>query len=151
MMDLFALPEIADLIGKETTGSSLQVLQRVPVTTRKGMYVHPWMLDMSETAKYGHNGKWPSNVAIRAHFPSIVQRGFETEREPLEIKFPEHLFGTGQEIPRFSIQYIDGHAKAIMVLAIFALLEHLDTWTLSVHVAFQLNDWQPTLNILFRH
>eukprot|EP00435_Cladocopium_sp_Y103_P029528 s1440_g7.t1 len=127
MLDIYALPEVAERVSKNFNGSAPQVLQTVPVSTRKGIYVHPWMLDMSDSAKYGQGGKWPSNVAIRTHFPSVVQRGYETEREPLEIKFPEQLFGTGQEVPMFAIQFVDGHAKAVMVLSVFALLHRIET------------------------
>eukprot|EP00435_Cladocopium_sp_Y103_P014288 s3355_g3.t1 len=128
MLDLFALPEVAECVRRKFDTTAPQVLTHVPVASRSGIYVHPFHLDMGENAKYGENGKWPSSVAIRTHFPSVVQRGYETEREPLEIKFPEGLFGTGKEVPHFSVQYIDGHGKAIMILAVFALLESLDTW-----------------------
>lgn len=122
MLDLFALDEIAAVTAK----ASEQVLTAVPVVTRKGIYLNPWQLDMSEEAKFGAQGKWPSNVGIRTHFASIVQRGYESSREALEIKFPMDLHGTGKEAPLFSVQFIDGHTKAIMVLAVFALLEHID-------------------------
>ena len=128
MLDIYSLPEVADRVAKHFPGcSSVVVLQSVPVTARKGVYIHPWQLSMSEDAKYGQGGKWPSNVAIRSHFPSVVQRGYETEREPLEVKFGDDLFGSGQDIPLFSIQYIDGHAKAVMILSVFALLAHLES------------------------
>ena len=127
MLDLFALPEVAECVSKSRGPVAPQLLQSVPVATRKGVYVNPWHLDMSEEAKYGAGGKWPSNVAVRAHFGSIVQRGYEAEREPLEIKFSETLHGSGKELPMFCVQYIDGHTKAIMILAVFALLEHLVT------------------------
>lgn len=121
MLDLFALPEVADVTSKD----NVSVLKHVPVATRKGVFINPWQLDMSEEAKFGQSGKWPSNVAIRSHFASIVQRGYESDREAIEIKFPSDLYGSGKEIPLFSIQYIDGHTKAIMVLAVFALLEYI--------------------------
>ena len=127
MLDIFALPEVADRVTKNFHGSAPQVLSTVPVSTRKGIYVNPWMLDMSEEAKYGQGGKWPSNVGIRTHFPSVVHRGYETEREPLEIKFPERLYGSGKDLEMFAIQFVDGHTKAVIVLAIFALLHVLET------------------------
>ena len=104
MLDIYSLPEVADHVAKNFNGSPPLVLQSVPVTARKGVYIHPWQLSMGEDAKYGQGGKWPSNVAIRCHFPSVVQRGYETERELLEIKFGEDLFGSGKDIPVFSIQ-----------------------------------------------
>lgn len=125
MLDFFALPEVAQCLATRAQIPQGQVMSNVPVTTRKNVYIHPWQLDMSEEAKYGVNGKWPSNVAIRAHFSSVVHKGFESEREALEVKFPDDLVGSGKPMPLFCVQYIDGHAKAIMVLAIFALLDHL--------------------------
>ena len=127
MLDLFALPEVAECVRKKFDTSAPQVLTHVPVASRTGVYVNPFHLDMGEGAKFGQAGKWPSNVAIRAHFPSVVSRGFETERGPLEIKFPETLWGTGKEMPHWCVGYIDGHCKAIMVLSVFALLDNLDT------------------------
>lgn len=122
MLDLYSLPEVAQLTAKH---SACTVLTHVPVSTRKGVYLHPWQLDMSEEAKFGSPGKFPSNVGIRNHFASVVQRGYESEKEALEIKFPSNLHGSGLEIPMFSTGFIDGHTKATMVLAVFALLEHI--------------------------
>ena len=129
MLDYFALPEVAKITAKHSGNT---VLTHVPVTTRKGIYVHPWQLDLSEEAKFGVGGKWPSNVGVRSHFGSLVQRGYESDREALEIKFPQSLHGGGGEIPMFSIQFIDGHTKSVMVLAIFALLEHMVPWHLNL-------------------
>ena len=78
----------------------------------------------STHGKYGTNGKWPSTVAIRAHFPLIVGRGYESEREALEIKFEPGL--EGKEIQLFQTGYIDGHAKGVMVQGVFALLDYLE-------------------------
>ena len=83
---------------------------------------------MNESAKYGAVGKFPSNVAIRAHFSSVVLKGYEAEREALEIKFSPDLAKSGQELPLFSVEYIDGHAKAVMIHAVFALLQKLAPW-----------------------
>ena len=66
-----------------------------------------------------------ANVGIRKHFASVVHRGYESDKEALEIKFPPNLHGSGLEIPMFSTGFIDGHTKATMVLAVFALLEHI--------------------------
>lgn len=122
MLDLYSLPEVAKLTAKQ---SACTVLTHVPVSTRKGVYLHPWQLDMSEEAKFGSPGKFPSNVGIRNHFASVVHRGYESDKEALEIKFPPNLHGSGLEIPMFSTGFIDGHTKATMVLAVFALLEHI--------------------------
>lgn len=124
MLDFFALPEVAESVSTKCP-AGVSALNTVPVCSRKNIYLHPWHLDMSEDAKYGASGKWPSNVQIRAHFSSVVQQTYQGEREALDIKFPLDLHGSGKPLPMFSVQFTDGHCKAIMVLAIFALLEHM--------------------------
>lgn len=120
MLDFLAVDKVA---AKLPTPSG-PILSRVPASTRKNVYLHPWHLSMSQGAKYGTNGKWPSTVAIRAHFPLIVGRGYESEREALEIKFEPGL--EGKEIQLFQTGYIDGHAKGVMVQGVFALLDYLE-------------------------
>ena len=127
MLDFFSVPAVAQRVASKAPQGP-QVLTNVPVTTRKNVYIHPWHLDMSEEAKFGPGGKWPSTVAIRSHFPSIVQRGYESEREAIEIKFGQSLHSSGKELPLFSVQFIDGHAKGVMILSIFALLDHMVSW-----------------------
>ena len=118
MADFFSLREVAERLPVP----SPPTLSSCPNTTKKNVYLHPWHLDMSNAAKYGINGKWPSNVAIRTHLPSIIKNTYQSEREALEIKFPpEHH---GKTIPLFSVQFVDGHAKSVMVHAIFALLDY---------------------------
>ncbi|CAJ1380672.1 unnamed protein product [Effrenium voratum] len=84
MLAFLAQPQVA----AELPAPPGPVLTMVPTTTRKNVYIHPWHLDMSDAAKYGLNGKWPSNVAIRTHLPSVIQAGYQSEKESLEIKFP---------------------------------------------------------------
>ena len=126
MLDYFALPAVADCLASK--GAAPPVLSCVPMVTRKNTYLHPYHLSMSESAKYGAVGKFPSNVQIRAHFSSVVQRTYESEREALEIKFPAELLGSGKTLPLFAVEYIDGHAKAVMIHAVFAMLEKLVSW-----------------------
>lgn len=118
MLAFLAQPQVA----AELPAPPGPVLTMVPTTTRKNVYIHPWHLDMSDAAKYGLNGKWPSNVAIRTHLPSVIQAGYQSEKESLEIKFPVDLHG--KDLPLYCVQYIDGHAKGVMVQCIFALLEY---------------------------
>lgn len=123
MCDYFELPEVAQKLA--TRGPCApSVLANIPANSRKNVYIHPWHLDMSEDAKFGLQGKYPSTVAIRSHFSSIIHKGYESERESLEVKFPSDMVN-GQPLGIFSVQYIDGHAKAIMILSVFALLDHL--------------------------
>lgn len=111
MAAYLAVQQVADAIPS-INGA---VLKSAPPTTRKGFYLTPWMLDFSEDAKVG---KFPSNVAARLHLPSILQRGFETEREPLEVRFQSGV----TELGLFSVKYIDGHTKGMLVQAVFGLL-----------------------------
>ena len=60
----------------------------VPVATRRNMYLHPYHFSMEESAKYG---RWPSNVQVKVHFHSIVMRGYESEKEAIEVKFDQGL------------------------------------------------------------
>lgn len=120
MLDFFSLPEVASRLPTP----SGPVLTHSPVSTRKNFYVHPYDLDMTNSAKYGVNGKWPSTVAVRTHFPSLVHRNYESEKEALELKFkPE---SHGQKLELFSAGYIDGHCKGVMVQGVFALLDYLE-------------------------
>ena len=100
------------------------LIKSVPTGARKNVYVHPWQLDISENAKFG---KYPSMVQVKTHFPSVIARGYESEKEALEIKFTSDALGAkmGQELDIFSVRYIDGHCKGLMVQAVFALLIHL--------------------------
>ena len=122
-MDFFAAAPVAERLMQQERGS---VLSHVPVKSRQNVYLHPWHLSMDESAKYGAAGKWPSTVAIRTHFPSVVRRGFESEKEALEVKYPEELHG--QEMTFFCSEYIDGHAKAVMIHGVFALLDYMAPW-----------------------
>ena len=120
MLDFFASPQVAQRLMQRERAN---VLSHIPVKSRQNVYLHPWHLSMDETAKYGAAGKWPSTVAIRTHFPSVVRRGFESEKEALEVKYPEELYG--KDMDCFCSQYIDGHAKAVMIHGVFALLDYL--------------------------
>lgn len=123
MLDYFALPEVAQCLASKPAPSAVMTI--IPVSSRSNTYLHPYHLSMDESAKYGVVGKFPSNVAIKAHFPSVVERGYEADKEAIEIKFPAELAGSGKQLQLFSVEYIDGHAKAVMIHAVFALLEHL--------------------------
>ena len=74
---------------------------------------------MEEDAKFG---KWPSNYQINMHFPSIVNQGFQTEREPMDVRFCTASSEAAREIVPFSVCYVDGHARGLMCQLVFALL-----------------------------
>ena len=123
MLDYWAEPEVAKRCSaKAPLGASVPAL--VPVTTRKNLYLHPFHFSMDESAKYGMQGRWPSNVQVRLHFSSIVMRGYESEKEAIEIKYHRSLMGKDLQI--FTTEFIDGHTKSVMCQAVFALLSYLD-------------------------
>ena len=97
-------------------------LKNIPGASRKNMFLCPWMLDCSETGKFDGLGRYPSTLQFRAHFPSIVNSNYQSEKEALEVKFTKVNSQTSTVEP-FSIGYVDGQNKGLIVQSIFALLE----------------------------
>jgi hypothetical protein len=97
-------------------------LKNIPGASRKNMFLCPWMLDFSETGKFDGLGRYPSTLQFRAHFPSIVNSNYQSEKEALEVKFTKVNSQTSTVEP-FSIGYVDGQNKGLIVQSIFALLE----------------------------
>ena len=92
-----------------------------------------WMLSFSESAKYGLMGRWPANHQVRAHFPSFLMKGYESHRESLDIKFDMSTVETDKSvytIKPFTVGYVDGQNKAIIMLGILGLLIDMDPWKL---------------------
>lgn len=129
MMDFLSLDSVACKALKVggTNGAALRV---VPNTTRKGFYLSPWQLSLDEDAKFG---KWPSNYQINMHFPSVVNQGFQTEREPIDVRFCSASTESAREIATFSVGYVDGHARGLMCQLVFGLLAFCDTRLIRVH------------------
>lgn len=123
MLDFWAEPEIAKRCSSRAPPHA-SIPAYVPVTTRKNLYLHPYHFSVSETAKYSVVGRWPSNVQVRTHFSSIIMRGYEAEKEAIEVKYPKDCLG--KEMKIFITEFIDGHAKSLMVQSVFALLDYLD-------------------------
>ena len=103
---------------------SQQAMRTIPMATVRGFYVHLASLSFAETAKYGETGRWPSTHQFKLHLPSFLDRGFESHREALEVKFevPVEPDQTMYTIQPFSIGYVDGQNKAIIMLSTLALL-----------------------------
>ena len=121
MADLFAIPEVAKYIPSGLG----PVLKSVPVAKRTNVYMHPWHFDLSEHAKYGQTGKFPSMYQIKLHLPSIVFRNYQPEKEALEVKFD---LAVGEELRFFQTKFIDGHTKSIMVQSILAMCIYMEPW-----------------------
>ena len=99
------------------------VLQSVPVASKE-FYLSPWSFNFSEKAKYGEKGRFPTNLQLKAHFGSFLRNGNEASREPIDVRFPE----SGGAIEPFSVQFVDGHNKMLIIQSILALVEHCDSW-----------------------
>ena len=132
--DVFALPPIAKHISPNHN-----LLKSVPMTSLKGAYVDITTLSFAESAKYGEFGRWPATHQYRAHFESFTHKGFEDHRECLEVKFL--TMGAGDkgalyEIQPFSIGYVDGQNKAIIMLSILAMISNLVTWLFIIFSMF---------------
>lgn len=116
-------------VHKHVSGE--RVLASVPMATVKNFFLRPWSLSFAEDAKYGEVGRWPATHAYKSHFGSFLDRGFESHRECLEVKFdmtkvePEKGI---YDIADFSTGYVDGQNKAIIILSILGMLADLVTW-----------------------
>ena len=123
MMGYLAGENVAALVPK--AGSNGTALRSVPNNSRKGIFVPPWQLSLEEDAKWG---KWPSNYQSKSHFGSVLDRGLESDREPIDIRFH-----TGAEPNKdaalFSIGYVDGNARGLRLMSqlVFGLLMYLDS------------------------
>lgn len=116
-----------DCVARELCRENIETLANIPAASRKNMYITPWMLDFSETSKYDGMGRYPSTLQFRAHFPSVVHSGYQSEKEALEVKFTKNRGGDhGKGVLPFSIGYVDGQNKGLIVQSIFALLDEAD-------------------------
>lgn len=98
------------------------------MTSMKGMFVDLASLSFAETAKFGQLGRWPSTHQFQAHWPSFLDRGFEWHREAAEIKFDMNTVSGDKgvyKIKPFSICYVDGFNKAIIMLAAVAAVHDM--------------------------
>ena len=67
---------------------------------------------------------FPPMCTLTNVFQSVLLRGYEAYREPLVIKFAPTLDRT---IPPFSIRFVDGFTKSLVLQSIIAILDHLDS------------------------
>ena len=117
---------------------SVDALKSVPVASRKNFQVCPWMLDFSETSKFDGMGRFPSTLQFRAHFPSIVNQNYQGERESLEVKFTK-CDPKVQGVVPFTIGYVDGQNKGLIVQSIFGLLDRCVCASIFGFVLFALS------------
>lgn len=98
------------------------VLQSVPVASKE-FYLSPWHFDFSEKAKYGEKGRFPTNLQYKVRFHSFLRSGYESSREAVDVRFPGSSNST---IEPFTVQFVDGQNKLLIILSILALLELCD-------------------------
>ena len=103
-------------------------LKSIPARSLNGFFLEPWAFDCSETAKYGAVGRYPSNHQYALHFPSFLERGLETHREAIDVKFVQNSEDLAKlHIHPWSVGYVDGQTKVLILQSILAMLHHLDT------------------------
>ncbi|CAK9023126.1 Uncharacterized protein SCF082_LOCUS16076 [Durusdinium trenchii] len=125
---LHAMQEMDDLFYLacvEKHVESQRQVTHIPMTTVKGVFHRLNTLSFAESAKYGQVGRWPATHQLRAHFGSFLSKGYEWHRECLEVKYDMSTVEPDKglyDIKAFSVCYVDGHNKAIIMLSIIALL-----------------------------
>lgn len=110
---------------------NVEPVQQIPAASMKGFHLDLWKLSFYENAKYGETGRFPATHAFKAHFGSFLDKGFESHRECLEVKFclnTEECEASMYTVGDFSVGYVDGQNKAMIMLSIMALLSDLDPW-----------------------
>ena len=128
-------------------------MTHVPMTSVKGMTLSLKRLSFAENAKYGELGRWPATHQFKAHFPSFLEAGYEDHREPLEVKFEMSTVEPEKglyEIKPFSVGYIDGQNKAIIMLSVIAMIAELDPWKLFYgKLSFYIHDIETEIMLSF--
>ena len=119
MSGIFNVKSVSKLVENHVQ----PVLQSVPVASKE-FYLSPWSFDFSEQSKYGEKGRFPTNLQFKAHFGSFLRNGYESSREPIDVRFPEQ----GTTIEPFSVQFVDGQNKMLIIQSILALVESCETW-----------------------
>ena len=103
------------------------ILHSVPVASKE-FHLSPWNFDFSERSKYGEKGRFPTNLQLKSHFQSFLRSGYEAHREPIDVRFP----AGADAIEPFSVQFVDGQNKMLIIQSILALLEVCDLWIVVV-------------------
>lgn len=99
------------------------VIQSVPVASKE-FHLSPWSFDFSEGAKYGERGKFPTNLQFKAHWRSFLTSGYEASREPIDVRFQPG----SNTVSAFSVGFVDGQNKMLIIQCILALVEQCELW-----------------------
>ena len=117
---LFSSPSIMKHID------SAQAVQSIPQSSLKSFYLDLWSFSFHESAKYGQSGRYPSNHQVQMHFQSFLQNGLQAEREAIDVKFNVSNQDPGlYRVHPFSVGYVDGQCKALIMQAIVAMTINL--------------------------
>lgn len=119
MSGIFSINSVSKLLENHVQ----PVLQSVPVASKE-FYLSPWSFDFSEKSKYGEKGRFPTNLQFKAHFGSFLRSGYESSREAIDVRFPD----SAGSIEPFSVQFVDGQNKMLIIQSILALVELCDSW-----------------------
>ncbi|CAK9107144.1 Uncharacterized protein SCF082_LOCUS49885 [Durusdinium trenchii] len=123
IMSIFTMDPVQKHVVNETT------LVHLRGSSVKGAFLDISRFSFAENAKFGELGRWPATHQFRAHFPSFIENGFEGHREPLDIKFDTSCLDhtrASYTIKPFSVGYVDGQNKALIMLSVLALLVELE-------------------------
>ena len=102
------------------------VVESVPMKSLKNFLMQPWQLSFSENAQDGATGRFPANHQYLAHLPSFLDGGFESHREAIDVKFTlDASDQTVYKIHPYSVGYVDGQNKALILHSILAAISFL--------------------------
>ncbi|CAK9003396.1 Uncharacterized protein SCF082_LOCUS7739, partial [Durusdinium trenchii] len=120
--------KIFDLPCVEKHVDHQSLLRSIPATNKQ-FNLALWHFNYSEQSKFGERGRFPTNLQYKAHFGSFLQNGYEPTREAVDVRFKENpLRGVGDDdsIHPFSVLFIDGQNKLLIMQSTLALLECID-------------------------
>lgn len=130
MESIFSHPCVAKHIERQSPK-----ITTVPATSQKSFWLDPWAFDFSESAKFGATGRFPTNVQVKSHFGSFLQKGLESHREAMDVKFMKAQESSGVFlIDPFSVGFVDGQCKALIIQSILAMVSILD---FQLHLSFE--------------
>ena len=119
MSNTFSMRSVKPLVESQVQ----LVLQSVPLASKE-FYLSPWSFDFSEKSKYGQNGRFPTNLQYKAHLQSFLRSGYEAARESIDVRFE----GKDDSIKPFSVKFVDGQNKLLIMQSILALVDHCELW-----------------------
>ena len=140
MDDLFAY----DCVQKHIT--TQLTVKSVPPKSMQSFFLDAWAFDFSESSKYGAVGRFPTNHQYSMHFQSFLDRGLESHREAIDVKFTKSLEDrVSYEVSPFSVGFVDGQCKALILQSILDMLHVLvprqnNLWTFEP-VFFLIWEW----------